>query len=57
MLDETFVPTGLFTDESKVTRCVWCRATPQYQRYHDEEWGMPVGDDARLFETLTRDAT
>ena len=52
MLDETFVPTGLFTDESKVTRCVWCRATPQYQRYHDEEWGMPVGDDARLFEKI-----
>ena len=33
-------------------RCAWCRATPAYQRYHDEEWGWPVTDDRRLFEKL-----
>jgi DNA-3-methyladenine glycosylase I len=25
---------------------------PEYVAYHDEEWGFPVADDARLFEKL-----
>ncbi|WP_028311674.1 DNA-3-methyladenine glycosylase I [Derxia gummosa] len=33
-------------------RCFWCHATPDYLRYHDEEWGFPVADDRRLFEKL-----
>lgn len=33
-------------------RCRWCLSTPEYLRYHDEEWGFPVGDDQRLFEKL-----
>lgn len=33
-------------------RCNWCAATPDYQRYHDTEWGFPVADDRRLFEKL-----
>ena len=33
-------------------RCSWSAATPEYQRYHDEEWGFPVGDDRELFEKL-----
>ena len=45
-------PTGLFTDETEVARCVWCRATPFYQHYHDHEWGLPVGSDTRLFEKI-----
>ena len=52
MIDTTTAPTGLFTDDSQVTRCVWCRATPTYQQYHDHEWGMPVSDDRRLFEKI-----
>lgn len=52
MLDKTVAPTGLFTDDSQVTRCVWCRATPLYQQYHDGEWGLPVSDDRRLFEKI-----
>ncbi len=52
MLDDTTAPTGLFTDDSHVTRCVWCRATPLYQNYHDQEWGFPVNDDRRLFEKI-----
>jgi len=35
-----------------VTRCWWCGNDPQYVRYHDLEWGMPVVDDQRLFEKL-----
>ena len=52
MLDDTNAPTGLFTDDSQITRCVWCRATPHYQHYHDQEWGFPVDDDRRLFEKI-----
>ena len=35
-------------------RCPWSNVgmDPQYIRYHDEEWGVPVHDDRRLFEFL-----
>ena len=52
MIEDTAAPTGLFTDDQNVTRCVWCRATPEYQHYHDHEWGFPVQDDRRLFEKI-----
>ena len=32
--------------------CPWCAADPVYVRYHDEEWGRPLHDDAQLFELL-----
>lgn len=32
-------------------RCAWA-ASPLLARYHDEEWGVPVHDDRRLFEFL-----
>jgi len=36
----------------KKTRCSWCGDDPLYISYHDEEWGVPVYDDAVLFEFL-----
>ncbi|MCU0512034.1 MAG: DNA-3-methyladenine glycosylase I [Anaerolineae bacterium] len=33
-------------------RCRWCLNDPLNIRYHDEEWGVPLHDDARLFEML-----
>ncbi len=33
-------------------RCAWAGADPLYLKYHDEEWGVPVHDDRRLFEML-----
>ena len=33
-------------------RCWWPGDDDLYRRYHDEEWGRPVGDDRRLFEKL-----
>ena len=33
-------------------RCGWCGEDPLYVRYHDEEWGVPVFDDRKLFEML-----
>ncbi len=40
--------------DDSVRRCAWCEAPdfPAYRRYHDEEWGFPVGDETRLFEKL-----
>ncbi len=35
-----------------LARCPWGLSTPEYQRYHDEEWGRPVGDDNRVLEKL-----
>jgi DNA-3-methyladenine glycosylase I len=34
-------------------RCPWCGNDDAYVAYHDEEWGVPVHDDHRLFEMLT----
>ena len=33
-------------------RCGWCVGDALYEAYHDEEWGVPVYDDATLFEFL-----
>ena len=33
-------------------RCEWCGSDSIYIAYHDEEWGIPVHDDRRLFEML-----
>jgi DNA-3-methyladenine glycosylase I len=36
----------------KPTRCLWAGDDPLYVAYHDEEWGVPVHDDRKLFEML-----
>ena len=33
-------------------RCAWPTNDPLYLAYHDEEWGVPVLDDQKLFEFL-----
>ena len=33
-------------------RCPWCDGQPDYKIYHDTEWGVPIYDDDKLFETL-----
>lgn len=33
-------------------RCPWAGDDPQYQRYHDTEWGVPQFDDRVLFEKI-----
>jgi DNA-3-methyladenine glycosylase I len=35
-----------------IQRCTWPGSDPLYVRYHDEEWGVPVHDDRKLFEFL-----
>jgi DNA-3-methyladenine glycosylase I len=46
------VPAGLIRGEDDLLRCWWCGEAPDYLRYHDDEWGVPVTDDRRLFEKL-----
>jgi DNA-3-methyladenine glycosylase I len=33
-------------------RCPWCVGHADYERYHDEEWGVPSHDERHLFEML-----
>ena len=33
-------------------RCIWAGTDPVYVRYHDNEWGVPVRSDRKLFEFL-----
>ena len=33
-------------------RCEWAGDDPLYIMYHDQEWGVPIHDDQRLFEFL-----
>lgn len=33
-------------------RCGWVTADPEYIKYHDTEWGVPLHDDQTLFEML-----
>jgi len=36
-------------------RCRWAESSPLMQDYHDNEWGVPLHDDRRLFEALILD--
>lgn len=40
------------TNSPSKCRCDWAGDDPLYIKYHDEEWGRPVFDDALLFEFL-----
>ncbi len=42
------------TDE--LPRCGWATSAPEYVRYHDEEWGVPLRGDDALYERLTLEA-
>lgn len=39
--------------EEKIDRCPWVDLSkPDYISYHDDEWGVPVHDDRKIFEFL-----
>ncbi|MFT7642288.1 MAG: DNA-3-methyladenine glycosylase I [Pirellulaceae bacterium] len=42
----------LLTGEDRVTRCWWCGTSTDYVAYHDDEWGIPLTDNNRLFEKI-----
>lgn len=37
-------------------RCPWCLSSELMIQYHDEEWGVPVHDDALHFEYIVLDS-
>ena len=38
--------------EKNISRCAWVSDDPDYIKYHDEEWGVPVFNDKKLFEFI-----
>ena len=38
--------------DENLVRCAWVGDDEVYRRYHDEEWGVPVHQDEKLFEML-----
>jgi DNA-3-methyladenine glycosylase I len=43
---------GLIKGEDGHVRCFWPGEMSDYLAYHDNEWGLPVADDHRLFEKI-----
>jgi DNA-3-methyladenine glycosylase I len=44
---------GVVVADDGVARCWWgAGEDAAYRSYHDDEWGLPVTDDVRLFEKL-----
>ncbi|MFZ4522809.1 MAG: DNA-3-methyladenine glycosylase I [Bacteroidales bacterium] len=41
---------------SDLPTCQWPSTDPLMIRYHDEEWGIPLHDDQKIFEFLLLDA-
>jgi len=37
---------------AKKIRCAWATSDLLYTKYHDEEWGVPLHNDRKLFEML-----
>jgi DNA-3-methyladenine glycosylase I len=46
------MPPALSQGSDGRKRCWWGTSTPDYERYHDEEWGRPVRDDRGLYERM-----
>ncbi len=42
--------------KKELVRCKWCLSSELMMKYHDEEWGVPVHDDALHFEYIVLDS-
>ena len=47
---------SVVTGADGITRCAWAGVDTEYQRYHDEEWGVPLHGDRAIFEKLSLEA-
>ncbi len=52
----TFDPMTTITGDDGRARCGWVGRDPEYLRYHDEEWGVPLHGDRALFEKISLEA-
>jgi DNA-3-methyladenine glycosylase I len=48
--------TSILVSDDGIARCAWAGADAEYQRYHDEEWGVALHGDRPLFEKLSLEA-
>ena len=39
----------------EIIRCGWSEKYPILTEYHDQEWGVPLHDDNRVFEMFSLD--
>lgn len=46
------MPLSLIEHADGQLRCSWCGNFTDYIQYHDQQWGVPVIDDRRLFEKI-----
>jgi len=51
-LDRLEATRGLQRDADGTLRCALPTGDTLYRTYHDEEWGLPVDDDDRLYEKV-----
>ena len=42
----------VITGDDGIARCGWGASPDDYRAYHDDEWGVGVADDRRLFEKI-----
>jgi DNA-3-methyladenine glycosylase I len=42
----------LITGDDGLERCGWVTSAPEYERYHDEEWGVPFRTERDMFEKV-----
>lgn len=42
--------------DMKEDKCAWCQDGGAMEKYHDEEWGIPLHDDQKQFEFLMLEA-
>jgi DNA-3-methyladenine glycosylase I len=47
---------GLVVGTDGLLRCAWAGSSPEYLRYHDQEWGRPVHGERALYERITLEA-
>ena len=45
-------PGNIEEESLEKQRCKWAGTDPFYIEYHDNEWGIPLHDDRKLFELL-----
>jgi DNA-3-methyladenine glycosylase I len=50
------VADGLVLGADGLARCSWGASSPEYERYHDQEWGRRVHGETRLFERISLEA-
>ncbi|RFA20270.1 DNA-3-methyladenine glycosylase I [Subtercola boreus] len=44
---------AVLVGEDGVARCAWAGTDAEYLRYHDEEWGVPLHTDRKVFEKIS----